>query len=429
MVPDGVWSGGATLDKNGVPLLFFTAGNDDYASYEGLISNQNIGVAYPADLSDPELTDWVIADTLAIVQQPNQGRRGEFRDPSIWKEGDIWCMAICSGSTSSSGGTALLYTTDTLELMPDGTIRQNWQYRGPIYEMENQSNTYGRTWELPVILPVSNEAGTITKYFFIFSPAPAEIADNKIYYFLGEFDLETGKFTPDESFGGEPRILDYGTNVFTGPSGFVDPVSGDTILFSIMQDQRGAGEQGNSGWAHTVGLARKLWLNDQGTDLMMAPIQALHTLEENVLLDETNLTLEQANEKLSQIAEDMYYLKLVIDARDAASFGISLKQGGKWDNTTYTYDAVKGEIVGQTANKGEGASTNIASGALSLENGKLTMEIFVDRSLMEAFFNDTKSLSIRAYTEEPDSYGISLFADGDITISQLYLASMGSIFD
>ncbi len=429
VVPDGVWSGGATLDKNGVPLLFFTAGNDDYGSYEGLISNQNIGVAYPADLTDPELTEWVICDELAIVQQAGQGRTSEFRDPSIWKEGDTWCMVICSGSTTSSGGTALLYTTDTLELLDDGTIDQNWQYQGPVYEMEDQATKYGQTWELPIILPVSNEADTITKYLFIFSPAPAEIADNKIYYFLGDFDITTGKFTPDEDFGDEPRILDYGDNVFTGPSAFIDPVSGDVILFSIMQDQRGAAEQGASCWAHTVGLARKLWLSDDGTDLKMSTIDALQTLEEEVLIDETDLTLAQANEKLADIAEDMYYLKLVIDAQDAASFGINLKQGGKWDCTTYTYDVAQATITGKTANKGEGASTNMTSGALSLEDGKLTMEIYVDRSLVEAFFNDSKSDSIRAYTEEVESYGIDLFADGDIHIEALYLARMGSIFE
>ena len=44
VVPDGVWSGGAALDVNGVPVLFFTAGNDSFAK-DGLISNQNIGAA------------------------------------------------------------------------------------------------------------------------------------------------------------------------------------------------------------------------------------------------------------------------------------------------------------------------------------------------------------------------------------------------
>lgn len=429
VVPDGVWSGGAAVDANGVPLLFFTAGNDAFRDYDGLISNQNIGVAYPADLTDPELTDWVICDELAIIQQPGQGRTGEFRDPHIWKEGDTWCMLICSGSTSSTGGSALLYTTDTLALQDDGTVDMDWQYQGPVYEMENQSALYGTSWELPIILPVTNEAGTITKYFFEISPAPASIADNKVYYWLGDFDLETGKFTPDEAFQGEPHLLDYGANVFTGPSCIVDPVSGEIYMFSIMQDQRGAAEQGASGWAHTVGLARRIWLNDAGTDLMIAPIEALHSLEESVLIDESDLTLEAANAALAAVDEDMLYIRLVADVSAASEFGINLKQGGKWDCTTYRYDVAGETIYGKTENKGEGAKASSVSGWLPNEDGTLTMEIYIDRSLVEGFFNNYKALSIRAYTEEPDSHGIDLFASGNVTIESLYVASMGSIFD
>ena len=429
VVPDGVWSGGATLDKNGVPLLFFTAGNDAFRDTPGLISNQNIGVAYPADLSDPELTDWVICDELAVVQQQGQGRAGEFRDPSIWKEGDTWCMLICSGSATTNGGTALLYTSDTLELKPDGTVEQNWVYKGPVYEMENQSSLYGTSWELPILLPLTNEAGTVTKYFFSVSPAPASSADNKVYYWLGDFDLETGKFTPDESFQGPPHLLDYGANVFTGPSCLVDPVSGDVYMFSIMQDQRGAAEQGASGWAHTVGLARKIWLADDGSDVMMSPTDALHELEEETLVDLKNVSLEDANKALAEVDEDMLYIRLTADVAAASEFGISMKQGGKWDATTYTYDVAGQTISGHTENKGEGCKAASVSGQLPVKDGKLTMEIYIDRSLVEGFFNDYKSISIRAYTDEPDSHGIDLFATGTVSIDELFVARMGSIFD
>ncbi len=426
VVPDGVWSGGAALDKNGVPLLFFTAGNDSFAK-EGLISNQNIGVAYPADLSDPELTDWVICDALAIEQKAGQGRAGEFRDPHIWKEGDTWYMLICSGSMEHDGGSALLYETKTLELKPDGTVDMNWIYRGPIYEMENQPITYGTSWELPILLPFTNEAETITRYAFFISPAPASIGDNKVYYFLGDFDPNTGKFTPDDAFADHPALLDYGSNVFTGPSAFVDPVSGSIYMFSIMQDQRSGAEEGASDWAHCVGLTRRIWLNDEGTDLKMEPIDALHTLEEAPLVELSDVTLEQANEALKNVAEDMLCLRMTAELNDGEKFTITVKSGSDRDETVFTYSKETGTISASTRNRGKAAKTGYVSGPLTVEDNLLTLEIYIDRSLVEAFWSDSKSVSVRSYSDF-HSRGIRLEADGDVAIRSISAAPMKSIY-
>lgn len=426
VVPDGVWSGGAALDVNGVPLLFFTAGNDSFAK-DGLVSNQNVGVAYPADLSDPYLTEWIVCDELAVQQVAGQGRVGEFRDSHIWKEGDIWCMLLCTGSTKNRGGSAILYETKTLELKADGTVDMDWKYMGPVYEMENPPMTYGTSWELPILIPLTNEAGTIRKYIFMISPAPASIADNKVYYFVGDFDVETGKFTPDEAFDNQPALLDYGCNVFTGPSVMKDPLTGDICVFSIMQDQRNGAEQGAAGWAHGVGLTRKIWLNDEGTDVKIAPIDALHNLEGNVLVNAENLTLQQANEQLKKVTGDLLYIRATLTPKDEKEFGIYVKSDGNRNMTFFTYSAKEGKIFGDTKNKGTDASTNSVSGSLSLEDGKLSLEIYIDRSLIEAFFNDTKAISMRSYAAY-EAQGIELFADGDIVVDSLYVAEMKSIY-
>lgn len=139
--------------------------------------------------------------------------------------------------------------------------------------------------------------------------------------------------------------------------------------------------------------------------------------------------MHAANAALSAVDEDMLYIRLAADVSAVSEFGINLKQGGKWDCTTYRYDATGEIIYGKTENKGEGAKSSSVSGALPNEDGKITMEIYIDRSLVEGFFNNRKAVSIRAYTENPDSHGINLFAVGDVTIESLYVASMGSIFD
>ncbi len=425
VVPDGVWSGGAALDKNGVPILFFTAGNDSFRR-DGLISNQNIGAAYPADLSDPELTEWIISPELAIAQQPGQGRPGEFRDSHIWKEDGKWYMLVCSGSEKTNGGTALLYVTDTLEVKAGGAIDMDWQYIGPVYEMENQAVTYGTSWELPILLPLTNRDGTITRYFFSISPAPASIADNKAYYFLGDFDQETGKFTPDEAFGGLPRMLDYGNNVFTGPSVMIDPVTGRVCVFSIMQDQRTGPEEAAAGWAHTIGLTRNLYLNDEGTDVCIAPDPRLYGLLNEELLSLENVTLDAANEALAAIDGDMLYIKAVVAPQDTQDFGLICKAEGRRNHTTFTYYTEKGTMDGYTSNRSKGAPVSVVEGPVPLKDGALTMEIFIDRSLVEGFFNADKAISIRSYAA-PEARQIKLFG-GELNVLTLQVYTVSSIY-
>ncbi len=428
VAPDGVWSGGVTYDKNGTPVIFFTAGNDSFRN-DGLISNQNVGVAYPKDITDPELTEWVVCDELAIKQQAGQGRTGEFRDMHIWQENGTWCMLIGTGATNSAGGTAILYTATTLEVK-NGAVDMNWTYRGPVYQMTNQPSELGKVWELPVILPIQNAAKTVTKYIFIISPAPADSADNKIYYFLGDFSLTTGKFTPDPEFDNAPRLFDYGCNVFTGPSGFIDPVSKNVYVMSIMQDQRSPGVVAASGWANCVGFARRIWLNDEGTDVKIAPVEALENYEKETLVSERNKTLDEANAALAGKGSDMVYVRVTFKNVNSTSFGIRVKKDANGsDFTSFTYNVANGTIAGATRNKGENAATTGGSGALSQNaDGTVTMEIYIDRSLVEAFFNQTKAITIRSYANFA-STGIELFAEGgEVSVQEVYVASLKSIY-
>ena len=162
---------------------------------------------------------------------------------------------------------------------------------------------------------------------------------------------------------------------------------------------------------------------------MMEPIDALHALEGKVLIDEKDISLDAANQALAQVKEDMLYIRLEVNVKDAKTFGIDLLKGGKWDATTYTYDVENALIQGRTENKGEGAKAKAVSGALPNEDDILSIEIYLDRSLVEAFFEDYKAISIRSYPDNRDSKAIDLFADGNVQIVTLYVATMRSIFD
>ena len=59
----------------------------------------------------------------------------------------------------------------------------------------------------------------------------------------------------------------------------------------------------------------------------------------------------------------------------------------------------------------------------------LKMEFYLDRSLIEAFFDDYKAVTARVYPEDRTSMGIELYAEGGaIEIVSLRVAEMGSIY-
>ena len=425
VVPDGVWSGGATKDVNGVPLLFFTAGNDAFRDY-GLISNQNIGLAYPKDLEDENLLEWEIYPELAIKQTLGAGTAGEFRDPHIWQEAGVWNMLLCSAKTDGEGGTALLYQTEVLELKGDGSVEMDWKLRGPVYEMENQSIKYGKTWELPIILPLKNESGNKTKHIFIFSPAPAGIADNSIFYFLGDFSVESGKFVPDESFGGVPRLLDYGANVFTGPSAFYDENSGKTYLFSIMQGQRTSGEDTLSGWAHNVGLSRELFLNEAGNDVKLRVVDTINNLESDVVYEAENVSLGEFTDSLKAINLDTYKLELEINVADKDFSGLSLvfNNEGKTENLSLNMNLRDKSFGANNRTPGKANKVRNSSGFYEYSDF-IHLEVYVDKSLLEVFLDESRSISIRTYPDNPSTESLTIVSDNnDLLITKVKLSKM-----
>ncbi|WP_251615927.1 LamG-like jellyroll fold domain-containing protein [Pumilibacter muris] len=421
VAPDGIWSGGVNFDSKGNPVIFFTAGNDSFASAgQGLISNQNIGIARPKDLTDPNLTEWEVSSTLAVKQKSGEGKTGEFRDPFVFKDGNTWYMLVCS-SSSANKGTALIYTTT------DDSFT-NWTYRGQLYEDASLSSDYGRTWELPVLIPVKTRDGSAQKYMFVFSPAPADSADNDVFYLLGNFNKSTCRFEPDDK---TPKRFDYGDNVFTGPSAFTDPKTGKVVMFSIMQDQRKPRDQYLSGWAHSVGLAREIYLSADGKTAEIAPLTTIESYERETLAEGSSLSLAAANEKLGSAKGDMLHVKVTFEFSGSGVFGLKVRANDAGtEYTDFYYDTANGNAGVKTGMSGAQNISGTFFDKYAAEGNRLTMELYLDRSLIEAFYDGKIAVSARVYPKDRTSMGLKLYADDSVTVSiaQLKVASMKSIY-
>lgn len=416
--PDGCWSGGATYDEDGVPALFYTAGDMSRTP------NQAVVTASPSDPDDPDLIEWGKSDDYAIEKPRGIGlRENDFRDPFVWKEGEVWYCLVGSG-VEGNGGTALIYSSRSFE---------DWQFRGHLYRSDyDDYPELGQVWELPVLLPIGEDDSGLEKHLFVISPV-GEGADVEVYYWIGEWDPETCSFTPDDE---RPQLIDYGDFHFTGPHGFVDPETDRSILFTITQDNRSPEDHYDAGWAHNGGLPVHLYLRDDNR-LGVEPIEELQSLRSDRLVAVQNEDAKTCNEQLDAVASDTIEVKLEIESRGANRYGLLCRKHPEGDERTLIYyDETAEELTAhrehssldpRTRKTISDRSSLIHSGDLSID-GTLQLTLYLDKSMLECYANQRRSITTRVYAETDESSGLEIWADGDVSVSSLSVWELDSVW-
>ena len=418
VAPDGIWSGSATFDAEGKPVLVYTFGNWNKER------NQGVALAFPHDPSDPELREWDPLPHTTIEQQEGQGITGEFRDPFAWHDEETgkWYMVVGSG-IPGQGGTAWAYESDNVT---------DWNLKGPFYLSNYAKYDFlGDKWELPVFLPLGKYPDGETRYVFIVSPKGLK-QNVEVYYWLGRFDKENVRFIPDDE---EPLYWDYGGNRFIGPSGFIDP-KGRALIFTVLF---GSG----TGWAGTCGFPSHIFLDDNGK-LGVKPIEELQSLRKSCLLSLENKTLEEAQAALAAVSGDMLEIEVEMDVADAKKAGLVLRKDpdGQEETLLYydaengklLYDGTKSQIRTQNPMRfGTRRSTDTREylrNRFVLTDGEtLKMRVIIDKGLIQAYVNDRNTVSFWATPTLPASKGLALLSeDGKVSVKSMKIWDLKSIY-
>lgn len=188
---------------------------------------------------DPELQRWTKLQEPVIAAPPAGLTVSGFRDPSPWRQGDQWLMAVGSGFRGK-GGAVLLYRSRDL---------RQWEYLHPLVVSESAGSAVnpvdsGDMWECPDFFPLGD------KYVLIYS------TQGKSRWMTGVFDLKALRFQP-EQFG----VLD--TGAFYAAKTQTDR-AGNRILWGWIQETRPVEKYRAAGWAGMMSLPRVLTLGDDG---------------------------------------------------------------------------------------------------------------------------------------------------------------------
>jgi beta-fructofuranosidase len=410
LTPSGVWSGSAVIGPNETPHLFFTTANFQKER------NQGVGIAVPKDKQDPLLVEWDMLPSEAITQTNQQGIPSQFRDPFVWKDDqeEVWYLII-GGGIEDQGPCTWMYTSEDCK---------TWIFRGKFFSVDKvMYPMLGTNFELPVFLPVHDNQGH-KKYVFIcmsfFCSEPREQVDT--YYYLGDFDKNSLTFIPDSK---KPQLLDYGRFKFSGPSGFVDPVTNKSIIFSILQGDRNEQEEFDAGWAHNAGLPIELYL--ENNELRVKPLENLFVLRDELIINETDCLIDDLNQKLENVYHKM--LEIIIEFEQTEKIvGLEMKKHPiNLEKTILLYDAKKKKVWLDRTKSRMDKSGDIQGGELDIDEG-LKAHIFIDHSTIECYLNHKRMITSRAYPSNPNSDFLTLVGDEDILVKSLQIYTLKPIW-
>jgi sucrose-6-phosphate hydrolase SacC (GH32 family) len=401
LAPDGIWSGSAAYREDGTPVLFFTAGNDAQPVRE------RTGLAFPQDVTDPELKAWTKHPVPVTQQQQGPGYTGDFRDPFVFRDaaGKRWFQLVGS---RVPGGSGMAMVHESKDLI-------NWTYRGPLFTIDaGKYPGFDKTFELPVLLPLGKGKDGRERHVFL------NDIGAQCYYWTGVFDPDSARFTPDSE---APRVFDLGQGHFSGPSGFVDPRTGRTIVMSIAQGERTAQIDWDAGWAHNAGLPVEMWLGADG-DLRLRPIEELQRLRRPAVLALRDVSPAAASSALAGVGGDVLEVELELAPAPgvAGKRGLVLRKAPDGSEQTAVYaDTTSGRFEidrSRTTLDPDMRSFGVQGGPFDLQGEHLRLRVYLDRSMVEAYVNDRKSLTSRVFPARLDALGLGLLAaPGDRVVS------------
>lgn len=409
--PDGfanhhVFSGNAVKDADGMPYIIYTGVNLQ-------IKNLNrISYAVPKDPDDPYLTDWYRSDE-PLFEQPEDCSWVDFRDPYIYTEGNYAYMIIGTSSAQSDfrngNPRVVCYKANLSDLT-------KWEYMGVTYEAKYSRYPYlGYDWELPVMTRIKSDDGMWDKYVLFASPKPDATMSlvANVYYWLGEFDTDTGKFVPETD---EPTRLDLSNVQLLVVTNLAE--NNQNTLYGLVNGGQTGAQVKASGWTNYVSLGKTLSINTETGKLQFDFDKKYEELHDKKIVDVKDTTVEQANASIDG-GGDMVHIKVEYDVSDCNSAGIVFRKSEineffQQELTSLLYTSDNGRIVLDTTRSGIGSENGAESGGAIDCGDTLTLEIYIDRSCVEIIVNGAYNITYTIRPTMSDAVGIELVGDAHV---------------
>lgn len=349
---------GCCVNNHSVPTIVYTK--------IGFILDAKTGAEQwgaVSDKDDDEMISWKKMGQNPIMTDDLHGDTNiwDWRDPYIWRENETYYCLLGGHIKGSHRGSAFLYKSENLF---------EWTYLHPLYQGDE---TDGRNWECPNFFSLGD------KHVLIVSP------HGPVTYFVGQYDKANRQFRKQSSGLVDLTQQYYATNTIRDPSGRL-------ILFAWI---RGGGKKG---WNGCFALPRSLSIVDNR--LCMRPVDEIENLKV-IKKEEEDLTLKGgAPYHLTDFKTPQLAIEIEVSRSDfekCRELYVMIKKG--WRKYKIGYSNKKGKVFAHR----KSAGLNLQDIMATNSDDSLRIQIFIDGSVVEVFFNDKFAFTEHIFIKKLDS--------------------------
>ena len=399
-----IFSGSAVLDKNNTSGFCKTK-NCIIAVYTAHQPNLEKESQYIAYSNDGGITFTNYKDNPVIDLH-----RKDFRDPNVfwYEKTKQWVMVVSMVNEHKVriyGSPDLKNWNLLSEFGPQGYIKANWECPFLI-QLPVDNNTSKQKWVL-----VTSAAGS----------------ERGIYeqYFVGSFDGKT--FTNDNP-ADTVLTLDYGDSFYASiPWNNLPP--GKKIFVGWMVPQA----QETSPWRGQMSIPRDMSLRTtkEGIRLYQEPTPVIKNnlarLSSNNDFELKNIRINGTGQNIfkgKNIHGNSYWLEAELNVEPNTNAGFSIAEKKDKDNkvisaTMIGYDAVKQEVYidrSKSGNEKLNAKNERLTASVTETNGKIKLEILLDKSSLEVFVNNGEKVLTTYIFPVIGADNLSAYSDGGNTL-------------
>jgi sucrose-6-phosphate hydrolase SacC (GH32 family) len=372
----GCWSG-SVIHHEGKLTLIYTGGGS-HASI--CLAESTDGIRFTKHSGNP------------IIPAPPQGLNyPEFRDPFVWREGDIYYLIIGS-AVKDVGGTALLYRSKDLI---------TWEYRKPL--LVGDRETSGVFWEMPIFVNLGNA------YALIVCEVPGRAS-----YWVGSWKDET--FIP---FTTAPHRLDL-FNHLLSPTPLIDE-QGQVITMGIIPDERSSKECWKAGWAHLYSLPRVLAADASGR-IIQKPLEGIDRWCEQIAAISSLALSEGSANVLEDITGVSIHLHVALKRGESGSVSVFLRRapdGREQTEIRYEWEIGRMTLDRSRSSLDPEVKCNVEQTIyFPPTDNFIEMDIFLDHSVIEVFVDNRAAFAARIYPTLSTSEGVGFGCRGSGAIAQ-----------